>query len=61
MRKAEGKKIDAFEMWWWRRVMSVVDGEKNQRMGARKHHAGVDTGIEGVTSICKILCRAYLW
>ena len=34
MRKAERKKMDAFEMSCWRRVMSVMDGEKKQCMGA---------------------------
>ena len=29
---------------------SVVDGEKNQCVGAGKHQTGVDTGIEGGTS-----------
>ena len=33
----------------------VVDGERNQCMGAGKHDAGVDIGIEGGTSIFKIL------
>ena len=28
MRKAERKKTDAFEMWYWRHDESVVDGEK---------------------------------
>ena len=27
----------------------VVDGEKQQCMGAGKHQAGMDTGIEGGT------------
>ena len=28
---------------------SVVDGEKQQCMGAGKHQAGLDTGIDGGT------------
>ena len=32
----------------------VVDGEKNQCMGARKHEAGVDSGFEGGTSRFKL-------
>ena len=34
---------------------SVVDGEKHQCMGAGKHQAGMDSGIEGGTSIFMIL------
>ena len=34
---------------------SMVDGDKHQCMGARKHQAEVDTGIEGGTTSFKLL------
>ena len=55
MRKAVRKKVDVFEMWCWRRVLRMSWMEKKQCIGARKHHARGDIGIEGGTSSFKIL------
>ena len=49
MRKAERKKVDAFEMWRWRRVTRVSRMERKTNECARKHQTRMDTGMEGGT------------
>ena len=50
MRKHERRKIDAFELWFWRRVgptESIVDGEKDKHIDHREHKTGMDTAVKG--------------
>ena len=53
MGRAERKKVDALEMC---SCESVVDGERNYCLCARKHQTKMDTGIEGSTSNFRIAC-----
>ena len=59
MRKHERRKIDAFELWCWRRVLRVswndVDGEKDEHMDNREHQTEMDTGVKGAKGCIKLL------
>ena len=48
MRKHERRKIDAFELWFWRRVLRVSWMErKTNIMDNRENQTGMDTGVKG--------------
>ena len=56
MRKHERRKIDAFELWCWRRVLRVSWMErKTKHIDHREHQTGVDTGVKGDKGCIKLL------
>ena len=56
MRKHERRKIDAFELWCWRRVLRVSWMErKTNYMDNREHQTGMDTGVKGAKGCIKLL------
>ena len=55
MRQHERRKIDAFELWCWRRVGPIVDGEKGKHMDHRAHQTGMDARVKGDKGCIKLL------
>ena len=57
MRKHERRKIDAFELWCWRRVLRVswMERKTNIIMDYREHQTGMDTGVKGAKGCIKLL------
>ena len=56
MRKHERRKIVAFELWCWRRVLRVSWMErKTNIMDHREHQTGMDTGVKGDKGCIKLL------
>ena len=50
MRKHERRKIDAFELWCWRRVLRVSWMERKTNMDNRERQTGMDTGVKGANA-----------
>ena len=57
MRKHERRKIDAFELWCWRRVLRVAWMERKTNMDHRVHQTGMDTGVKGANCIKLLWAR----
>ena len=56
MSKHERRKIDAFELWCWRRVLRVSWMErKTNIMDNREHQTRMDTGVKGAKGCIKLL------
>ena len=57
MKKHERRKIDAFELWCWRRVLRVswMERKTNIIMDNREHQTGMDTGVKGANGCIKLL------
>ena len=57
LRKHERRKIDAFELWCWRRVLRVswMEIKTNIIMDNREHQTGMDTGVKGAKGCIKLL------
>ena len=58
MRKHERRKIDAFELWCWRRVLRVSWMERKTNMDNREHQTGMDTGVKGAKGCFGHVVRA---
>ncbi|XP_014768430.1 uncharacterized protein LOC106867884 [Octopus bimaculoides] len=46
MLKADEKRVNAFEMWCYRRILSVMDGEKDKQLCTRKARLQDDTSAK---------------
>ena len=58
MRTHERRKFDAFELWCWRRVLSVSWMERKTNiniMDHREHQTGMDTEVKGDKGCIKLL------
>ena len=53
MRKHDRRKIDALELWCWRRVLRVSWMERKTNMDNRENQTGMDNGVNGA--------KGYFW
>ena len=55
VKKAEHRRIDAFELWWWRRLVSPLDCKEIQLVHPKGDQSWVFTGRTDVEAETPIL------
>ena len=60
IKKAECQRIDAFELWYWRRLLSLLDCKKIQSVHPKRDHSWVFIGRTDVEAETPILWPPYV-